>query len=170
MQSSMFEAEFIQELGEAFRDLVTKLQTDEVSLRIRGGSEWVKWRPLLGAYDPDLDCVPIAGSSKLSELEQKRLIELLNLAANFRIPNINLQEGFSVVVESMAPRLKSRLLMGDAEYQKMVQSQAMMQRLTEAPGPGNSTPGAMAVSNQIGNSAQDLGTDEMSQEYGEMNT
>lgn len=170
MQSSMFEAEFIQELGEAFRDLVTKLQTDEVSLRIRGGSEWVKWRPLLGAYDPDLDCVPIAGSSKLSELEQKRLIELLNLAANFRIPNINLQEGFSVVVESMAPRLKSRLLMGDAEYQKMVQSQAMMQRLTEAPGPGNGTPGAMAVSNQIGNSAQDLGTDEMSQEYGEMNT
>ena len=74
MQAAMFEAELIQELGEAFRDLITKLQSDEVSLKIRGGDEWVKWRPMLGAYDPDLDCVPIAGSSKLNELEQKRRV------------------------------------------------------------------------------------------------
>lgn len=169
MQAAMFETEFIQALGEGFRDLITKLQSDEVSIKLRGGKEWVKWRPMLDGYDPDLDCVAVAGSNKLSELEQKRLIELLNLAANFRIPNVNLQEGFRVVAESMAPRLAGRLIMDDAAYKQMVVEQAMLARLTEGPqgssgsGPG---PGAMAVSNQIGNSPMDEGTDEMSQEYG----
>lgn len=175
MHSSMFETEFILPLGEAFRDMVTKLQSDELSMKLRGGKEWVKWKPLLGAYDPDLDVVPVAGSSKLNELEQKRLIELLNLAANFRIQNVNLQEGFKVVVESMAPRLADRLIMDDAEYRKLIESQAMLQRLLEGPEDATATgsipggvagPGAMAVSNQIGSSAQDKGTDEMSQEMG----
>lgn len=162
MMASMFESEFIQPLGEAFRDLITKLQSDEITMKLRGGKEWVKFKPLLGAYDPDLDCVPVAGASKLNELEQKRLIELLNLAANFRIQNVNLQEGFQVIVESMAPRLASRLIMEDAEYRKMMEQQAMLQRLTE-PSEG---PGAMAVSNQIGNAPGDAGMDEMSQEAG----
>lgn len=166
MAAAMFETEFIQPLGAGFRDLVTKLQSDEISIKLRGGKEWVKWRPMLGGYDPDLDCVAVAGSNKLSELEQKRLIELLNLAANFRIPNVNLQEGFRVVAESMAPRLAGRLIMDDAEYKTMVVEQAMLARLTEPKPNDSETPGAMAVSNQIGNSAMDKGTDEMSQELG----
>ncbi len=175
MQAAMFETEFLQPLGEGFRDLVTKLQSDDISIKLRGGKDWVKWRPMLDGYDPDLDCVAVAGSNKLSELEQKRLIELLNLAANFRIPNVNLQEGFRVVAESMAPRLASRLIMDDAAYKSMVVEQAMLARLTEGPpGPGGGMdgagpgggPGAMAVSNQIGNSAMDKQTDEMSQEMG----
>jgi len=171
MQAAMFETEFLQALGEGYRDLITKLQSDEVSIKLRGGKEWVKWRPMLDGYDPDLDCVAVAGANKLSELEQKRLIELLNLAANFRIQNVNLQEGFRVVVESMAPRLASRLIMDDAAYKAQVVEQAMLQRLiegTQGPEGGmeGAGPGAMAVSNQIGEPTQDKGTDEMSQEYG----
>lgn len=170
MQASLFEAEFIQPLGEAFRDLITKLQSDEITIKLRGGKDWVKFKPLLGAYDPDLDCVPVAGSSKLSELEQKRLIELLNLAANFKIQNINLQEGFKVIVESMTPRLASRLIMDPQAYGNVMATQAVLQRLTEGNGDSTGAPGAMATSNQIGNSPGDAGMDEMSTEAGNIQT
>jgi len=165
MQAAMLETEFIQPLGEGYRDMMSKLQSEPISTKLRGGKEWVTIQPLLENYDPDLDCMPIASTSKLSELEQKRLMEAMNIAANFKIPNVNLQEAFRAFVESLAPRLADRLIMDDDSYRKMMEQQAMLQRLMEPPS-GNDSPGPMATDNQIGTTPEDQSMNEMAQEMG----
>lgn len=166
MQAAMLETELIQPLGEAFRDMISKLQSEPITVKLRGGKEWVSLQPIIDTYDPDLDCVPVSSTSRLNELEQKRLMEAMNIAANFRIPNVNLQEGFKVFVESLAPKLAERLIMSNDEYQAMMQQQAMMQRLLEPPQADNGGPGPMAASNQIGTTPEDQAMNEGAQDMG----
>lgn len=172
LHGAMFEADFVQPLGESFRDMIAKLQSEDISTKLRGGKEWVTLQASLFNQDPDLDCTPISSTSKLNELEQKRLMELANLVANFQVQNINLPEIVKILAESMAPRLAERISMTNPEYERMIQAQALLRQMTEPqqPGPGRDAPGAMAVSNQIGNAPQDVGMDEMSQEMGESQT
>lgn len=130
---------FVNQLGEQFARLIMTCQTDDITTRLNHGAEIVTIKAELLNQDLELEVECVAGAQQASELEQKRLLELGNLAMNFHAPTFNVEEFIKVVAEAAVPRIADRIIMNpmQAQQQAMLQQQMAMLSGQAGPGPGN---------------------------------
>lgn len=153
----------IKPIGENFRALIACCQTDDITARLPGSDAAVEIKAEMLNTDLDLSVVPVTGAQRMNELEQKRMLELGNLAMNFQVPTFNREEFVRIIAESLVPRIADRILMSPEQAQQQMMMQQMMAMQQGGPGPGNDSPGAVPVSNQVADMG---GATELSREQG----
>lgn len=152
----------VRPIGENFRALIVCCQSDDITVALPNGDMAVQLKSEWLNQDLDLSVVPITGAQRATELEQKRLLELGNLAMNFQVPTFNREEFVRVIAEAMVPRVAERIIMSPEQAQQQAMMQQAMQ-MQAGPGPGNESRGAVPVSNQV----KDMGgATELSREQG----
>lgn len=154
----------IRPIGENFRALIACCQSDDITARLPGSDAVVEIKAEMLNADLDLSVVPITGAQRMTELEQKRMLELGNLAMNFQVPTFNREEFIRMIAESLIPRIADRIIMSPEQAQQQMMMQQMMAMQQQGgPGPGNGSPGAVPVSNQVADMG---GATELSREQG----
>lgn len=168
------EDSLIGQIGEQFAKLIMSCQTQAITTRINGGSEVIQIMPEILNQDLELEVEIVSGAQQANELEQKRLLELGNLAMNFQVATFNREEFIKVMAEAAVPRIAERIIMNPqaAAQQAALQQQiSMINPGADGPGPGpgggvNASPtnnGGISV----GPGKQDMGgTTELSREHG----
>lgn len=155
---------FVNQLGEQFARLIMCCQSDDITTRLNNGSDIVTIKAELLNQDLELEVECVSGAQQASELEQKRLLELGNLAMNFQVPTFNREEFVKIVAEAAVPRIADRIILNpmQAAQQAMMQQQmSMLNPGSDGPGPGN------VQSRPSGTGAENLGgVQELSSEAG----
>ena len=158
------EDDLVRQIGENFRDLILCCQSDDLTLRIKGGSEVITMKAELLSSDIDLAIVPVTGAQRANEVAVKRLIDVATLAANYAVP-VDVKEIIKIVLDATVPQYSARVILDE---EKALQ-QAMQQRLL------NETSGRLAPQDNMaegappatGETGDDSAVTEMSREMGQ---
>lgn len=165
----------VKQIGTNFAKLIMCCQTEAITTKLNNGPEVVTIYPDMLNGDFELEVEVMAGVAQMNELEQKRMLELGNLAMNFQVSTFNREEFIKVLAESTIPRVANRLIMDQQAAARQAMLQQQMQMLNPGPegagpgpgpGGGNASPqGQGGIS--VGDGAMDMGgTTELSRELG----
>lgn len=161
-QIDRFEEEFTRRLGDHYRRLIQQFQDYDVQVRVTQSplSEPVNVS-MDNLYDADCDTIPRAGNSQIKALEEKRIIDLYQMAMQAQEPNADRRALWEAVVERVAPGQKQLL----TRPEEVVQQEMMaMQQYLQSPAVTDSSGQGMTPPTQGSGSALDEGNEEYTKE------
>lgn len=142
-QIERFEQEFTVRLGDHYRRLIQQYQDYDVQVRV---TQSPLSDPVTVAmddlYDADCDTIGRAGDSQIRALEEKRIIDLYQMAVQAQEPNADRRAMFEAVVERVAPGQKQLLVRPEEVVQQemMAMQQYMQSPVIDQQGQGFTPP------------------------------
>lgn len=160
-QIDRFEEDFTRRLGDHYRRNIQQYQDYDVQVRVTDSplSDPVTVA-MDNLYDADCDSIPRAGNSTIKALEEKRIIDLYNMAVQSQEPNADRRALFEAVVERVAPGQKQILVRPEEVVQAEMQA---MQQYMQSPAVTEPSNGAVPPTQESQSSLSE-GDEEYSKE------
>lgn len=123
--------EMIKNIGQHWQEMIRQHQTKDITVKVTGDPNAQVLVPIEQLRDADLICSPTYSTSQFKLLEEKRMMELYELAARTQEPFANREGLWNGVVETVAPGRKRQFVKSQDQVQAEQQAAQAAQSAEE---------------------------------------